>query len=81
MVMFMQATGINMLHVPYKGIQQAMIDAIANEIQLSFAVFPVGKPHVDGGRLRAIGVTTAAVPQAKASRNRPLPRTARRSGD
>jgi tripartite-type tricarboxylate transporter receptor subunit TctC len=58
MVMFMQASGINMLHVPYKGIPQALIDTIANEIQLSFAVFPVGKPHVDGGRLRAIGVTT-----------------------
>src|SRR5262249_30875694 len=59
MVMFTRAAGIDMLHVPYKGIAQAMIDVIANEIQLSFAVFPVGKPHVDTGRLRAIGVTTA----------------------
>ncbi|HKA41920.1 MAG TPA: tripartite tricarboxylate transporter substrate-binding protein [Burkholderiales bacterium] len=59
MVMFTRATGIDMLHVPYKGITQAMIDVIANEIQLSFAVFPVGKPHVDTGRVRAIGVTTA----------------------
>src|SRR5215813_2998566 len=53
MVMFTRATGIDMLHVPYKGITQAMIDVIANEIQLSFAVFPVGKPHVDTGRVRA----------------------------
>ena len=59
MEMFKRAAGIDMLHVPYKGIQQALIDVIANEIQLSFAVFPVGKPHVDTGRLRAIGVTTA----------------------
>ena len=59
MEMFKRAAGIDMLHVPYKGIAQALIDVIANEIQLSFAVFPVGKPHVDTGRLRAIGVTTA----------------------
>ncbi len=44
--------------VPYKGIAQAMIDAIANEIQISFAVLPVGKPRLDTGRLRAFGVTT-----------------------
>src|SRR6185295_2313701 len=59
MEMLKRAAGIDMLHVPYKGIQQALIDVIANEIQLSFAVFPVGKPHVDSGRLRALGVTTA----------------------
>ena len=59
MEMFKRAADIDMLHVPYKGIAQALIDVIANEIQLSFAVFPVGKPHVDTGRLRALGVTTA----------------------
>ena len=59
MEMFKRAVDIDMLHVPYKGIAQALIDVIANEIHLSFAVFPVGKPHVDSGRLRAIGVTTA----------------------
>ena len=58
MEMFKRAAGIDMLHVPYKGIAQAMIDTIANEIQTSFAVLPVGKPHVDTGRLRALGVTT-----------------------
>jgi tripartite-type tricarboxylate transporter receptor subunit TctC len=59
MVMFAQAAGVDMLHVPYKGIPQALIDAIANEVQLAFSVFPVGKPHVDSGRLRGLGVTTA----------------------
>jgi tripartite-type tricarboxylate transporter receptor subunit TctC len=59
MEIFKRAADIDMLHVPYKAIAQALIDVIANEIQLSFAVFPVGKPHVDTGRLRAIGVTTA----------------------
>jgi tripartite-type tricarboxylate transporter receptor subunit TctC len=58
MEMFKRAAGIDMLHVPYKGIAQAMIDVIANEIQTSFAVVAVGKPHVDGGRVRALGVST-----------------------
>lgn len=59
MEMFKRAAGIDMLHVPYKGIAQALIDVIANEIQVTFAVVPAGKPHVDTGRLRALGVTTA----------------------
>ena len=58
-VMFTHLSGINMLHVPYKGVAPALIDAIANEIQLQFAVYPAGKPHVDSGRLRALGVSTA----------------------
>ncbi|MBM3341485.1 MAG: tripartite tricarboxylate transporter substrate binding protein [Betaproteobacteria bacterium] len=59
MEMFKRAAGINIVHVPYKGIVQALLDVMANQIQVSFAVFPVGKPHVDSGRLRALGVTTA----------------------
>lgn len=58
MELFKRAAGIDMLHVPYKGIAQAMIDVIANEIQTSFAVVAVAKPHVDSGRVRGLGVTT-----------------------
>jgi tripartite-type tricarboxylate transporter receptor subunit TctC len=58
-VMFTQAAGIDMLHVPYKGVAGALIDAIANEIQMQFAVYPAAFPHVSSGRLRAIGVSTA----------------------
>lgn len=58
-VMFTQLAGVNMLHVPYKGVAQALLDTIANEIQMQFAVFPAAKPHVDTGRLRGLGVSTA----------------------
>jgi len=58
-VMFTQAAGIDMLHVPYKGVAGALIDTIANEIQMQFAVFPAAFPHVNSGRLRALGVSTA----------------------
>jgi tripartite-type tricarboxylate transporter receptor subunit TctC len=57
-VMFTHKAGIDMLHVPYKGVAPALIDAIANEIQMQFAVFPAALPHVSSNRLRAIAVST-----------------------
>jgi len=56
--LFTRLTGTNMLHVPYKGIAQALADTIANEVQLTYPVLPAGLPHVQSGRLRALGVTT-----------------------
>ena len=58
-VMFTHRAGIDMLHVPYKGVAPALIDAIANEIQMQFAVYPAAHPHVTSGRLRALAVSTA----------------------
>jgi tripartite-type tricarboxylate transporter receptor subunit TctC len=57
-VMFTHKAGIDMLHVPYKGVAPALIDAIANEIQMQFAVVPAALPHVSSNRLRAIAVST-----------------------
>jgi tripartite-type tricarboxylate transporter receptor subunit TctC len=57
-VMFTRLTGTDMLHVPYKGIPQAIADTLANEVQLTYAVYPAARPHIDSGRLRALGVTT-----------------------
>lgn len=51
-------TGINVLHVPYKGIPQALADTVAREVHFSNAVLPVALPFVQSGRLRALGVTT-----------------------
>ena len=57
-VMFTSLTGTEMLHVPYKGVAQAILDTIANEVQLTYAVMPAARPHIESGRLRAIGVTS-----------------------
>lgn len=57
-VMFTRMTGTDMLHVPYKGIPQAIVDTLAGEVQLTYAVYPAARPLVESGRLRAIGVTT-----------------------
>ena len=56
--LFTHLAGINMLHVPYKGVAQALLDTIANEVHMQFAVFPAAKPHVESGRLRGLGVST-----------------------
>jgi tripartite-type tricarboxylate transporter receptor subunit TctC len=57
-LLFTRMTGTDMLHVPYKGIGQAIADAMAGEVQLTYAVFPAARPHIESGRLRATGVTT-----------------------
>jgi len=59
-VLLTQLTKTDMLHVPYKGVPQAIADAMANEVQVTYAVVPAAMPHVQSGRLRALGVTTPA---------------------
>lgn len=56
-VLFTTMTGTSMLHVPYKGVPQAIADTLSNEVQLTYAVLPAALPHIQGGRLRALGVT------------------------
>lgn len=56
-VLLTQLTNTNMLHVPYKGVAQAIIDTIANEVQFTYAVLPASLPHIKSGRVRALGVT------------------------
>ena len=59
MVYFLHAAGTQMLHVPYKGIAQALGDTAAREVHAVFAVVPAALPLVNGGRVRAIGVSSA----------------------
>ena len=56
--LFGHMAGVNFLHVPYKGIPQAVADTVAREVHFSTPVLPVALPFVQGGRLRALGVTT-----------------------
>ena len=56
--LFTHLTGTKMLHVPYKGIAQAISDTIAGEVQLCYAVLPAILPHIQSGRVRALGVTS-----------------------
>jgi tripartite-type tricarboxylate transporter receptor subunit TctC len=57
--LFKTMTGCNMLHVPYKGSGPALPALIAGEVHVMFDNLPSSMPHIKGGRLRALGVTSA----------------------
>jgi tripartite-type tricarboxylate transporter receptor subunit TctC len=56
---FMQASGIKLTHVPYKGSAQAMNDLLGGQIQSMFDNLPATIQHVKTGALRALAVTSA----------------------
>ena len=53
-------TGIDMVHVPYKGGGPAVVDTIGGQVQLAFVSMPAAWQHVKAGKLKAIAVTSAA---------------------
>src|ERR1700733_9974638 len=58
--LFMMMTGVNMVHVPYRGAGPALTDMLADQVQVMFDNMPSSIGHIRAGRLRAIAVTTAA---------------------
>jgi tripartite-type tricarboxylate transporter receptor subunit TctC len=58
-VMLGTLSGAKFFHVPYKGGAQVVNDLLGGQIQISFTVYPVIKPHLAAGRIRTLGVTTA----------------------
>jgi len=57
--LFKAMTGCNMLHVPYKGAGPALTDLIAGQVHVLFDNLPSSAPHIHGGRIRALAVTSA----------------------
>ncbi len=57
--LFMMMTGVNMVHVPYRGASPALVDMLADQVQVMFDNMPSSIGHIRAGRLRAIAVTTA----------------------
>ena len=58
-VLFGVMAGASFNHIPYKGFVSAMQDLMANRVQLFFTAPIAAMPHVQTGRLRALGVTSA----------------------
>ncbi len=56
--LFKSMAAVNMVLVPYKGAQPAIIDLISGQVQLLFASTGNASPHVKSGRLRALAVTS-----------------------
>lgn len=58
--LFCEKTGIKMLHVPYKGDSPALTDLLGGQVSCMFCAATSALPFVRSGRLRAIGISTAA---------------------
>ncbi|HEX4330190.1 MAG TPA: tripartite tricarboxylate transporter substrate binding protein, partial [Burkholderiales bacterium] len=56
---FKQLAGIDMLHVPYRGVPPMVADMIGGQVQLGFIIQQAALPQVQGGKLRALAVSGA----------------------
>jgi tripartite-type tricarboxylate transporter receptor subunit TctC len=57
--LFKMMSGVNLVHVPYKGGAPAVADLIAGHVQVVFAPVSEAIPHIKAGKLRALAVTPA----------------------
>jgi tripartite-type tricarboxylate transporter receptor subunit TctC len=62
--LFMSMTGINMVHVPYRGVAPAIADLLSGQVQILFATSVAAMEYVRTGKLRALAVTTAVRAEA-----------------
>ena len=58
--LFKMLTGINMVHVPYRGGAPALTDLIAGQVHVMFDNIPTSAEHIKAGRLRGLAVTSAS---------------------
>jgi tripartite-type tricarboxylate transporter receptor subunit TctC len=57
-VLFQSTTGIKTVHVPYKIVANAQTDVLAGHIEFLFVVPSFAIPHIQSGKLRALGVAS-----------------------
>lgn len=58
--MFKQMTGVDLLHVPYKGTAPALVDLLSGRVACMSSEVLAVLPHVRAGKLRALGIATAS---------------------
>ena len=58
MELFKSMTGVNIVHVPYKGAPQAVADLVAGQVPIGFNSIAPMMPHLKAARLRALGVAS-----------------------
>jgi tripartite-type tricarboxylate transporter receptor subunit TctC len=57
--LFKMMTGVDLVHVPYRGTGPALIDLLGGQVQVMFAAMPATIEYIISGKLRALAVTTA----------------------
>ena len=60
MEMFKSKSGLDILHVPYKGISGALTDLMGNQVQLMFGTVTSLAPYANSGKLKLLAVTGAS---------------------
>src|SRR5262245_1856375 len=58
--LFKVMTGVNMVHVPYRGNAPALIDLVGGQVQVMFDNMPTSIEHIRAGKLRPLAVTTSS---------------------
>jgi tripartite-type tricarboxylate transporter receptor subunit TctC len=58
--LFKVSTGIDLLHVPYKGVGPALNDTLGGQVNLLFDNLPSSLPYIQSGKLRALAVSSPA---------------------
>ena len=59
--LFKMMTGVNLVHVPYRGAGPALVDLLGGQVQIMFDTVSGSIGHISAGKLRALGVTTRAL--------------------
>ena len=62
--LFKMMTGVDMVHVPYRGVAAALTDLLSGQVQVAFGSVPSSIEYIRSGKMRALGVTTAIRTQA-----------------
>ena len=62
--LFKMMTGVNMVHVPYRGAAPALTDLLGGQVQVMFDTLPASIEYIRAGKLRALAVTTATRSEA-----------------
>ncbi len=58
--LFKSTAGVSMVHIPYRGGGPALVDTMGGQVEMSFPVLSAALPHIQAGKLKALGVTGPA---------------------
>jgi tripartite-type tricarboxylate transporter receptor subunit TctC len=62
--LFKMMTGVNLVHVPYRGAAPALADLLGGQVQVMFGSLPASIEYIRSGKLRGLAVTTSARSEA-----------------
>ena len=57
---FKAATGLDLVHIPYRGATAAAVEVMSNRVQVHFSAVSIVQPYIKDGRMRALGVPSGA---------------------